>query len=471
MFLKTKPFSAAIGLIVLFSLGAQAQLNFWENAGVSAFNNPKYYFERVNCPEAGNCDEALAKALNNPQRPLVVLFPEGRFYFSANIRIPANTQLRGKGRETTLIFEIPENQHCILISGTAADRKEVKVNGSIALGSNTVELSQANAFIPGDLIRVFHDDSRLVMRDWGRGQTGQINKVVEVNGNRIEVESPWRLDYAASPSLVIRKMNPIRDVAIRSLNIIRRTPSSSQVSNIRIQNAHRISIEDVYSDSCVYAHVDVRESRNILITASSFFEAHEYGEGGRGYGVILQAGTAEGLVYDNAFARLRHAMIIQSGGNGNVFAYNHSKDVIASRKVFGFDVFHTLSGDMVVHGNFPYRNIFEGNYSHMGIIDNAHGRNGPGNVFHRNTIAPHGITITNGQSHEQVIIGNQTSGLNWFSARNHQIEGNSHQGEWIGEVRSMVFELFPEKLSPQMLQKMGNGGDAEFVLPAARLHR
>lgn len=457
---------------LLVSFFGNDEINDWKNAGVEAYTYKRTTNIDLKCPDDQTCDQALKTVLENrPAGYLIINVPEGEWYFNSTIRLPGGVQLKGKARKTRLIFELDERDHCISISGSAMTREGFSAQRGIKRGEQYVELRNDNAFIPGDLIRVVFNDTHLVTRDWGRGQVGQINKVVEVQGNKIFVESAWRMDFDLNRNLHIHKMNPVKDVSITDIDIVRRTSSSRQVSNIYVLRAHRVEIDNVYSDSCVYAHVDVRESRNIRIQACSFFEAHSYGEGGRAYGVILHSGTAEALVVDNAFSRLRHAMIVQSGANGNAFAYNSSKNVIASRSVFGMEVFHTLSGDMVVHGNYPYLNLFEGNSSHMGIIDNAHGRNGHQNVFFRNTIAPHGITITNSQSHSQVIIGNQTSGLNWFSARDHLIEGNSHQGEWNREMRSLVFDVFPKNIDAVTLSKMGNGGDPEFKLPAERLHR
>lgn len=90
---------------------------------------------------------------------------------------------------------------------------------------------------------------------------------------------------------------------------------------------------------------------------------------------MIQFTSNECLVQNNVFDYLRHAMILQAGANANVFAYNYS-----------FNPFWTSTpsnsaGDMVLHGNYPYLNLFEQNQGENIIIDNSHGPNGPFNTF------------------------------------------------------------------------------------------
>jgi hypothetical protein len=199
----------------------------------------------------------------------------------------------------------------------------------------------------------------------------------------------------------------------------------------------------VESNKCNYAHVEVFYSTNLQIEDNYFYDAHNFGGNGRGYGVMLHYSTGETLVQNNVFRRLRHAMILQAGANGNVFAYNHSYE---GRKEI-FPGFFTVGEDMDFHGNYPYMNLFEGNYGQFGSIDNSHGINGPFNTFFRNIAANGGFWITNAQSVNQNFTGNHTiSGSNNFAASGHHITDNSWQGASTLNDTSLAYQSLPSFL-------------------------
>ena len=84
-------------------------------------------------------------------------------------------------------------------------------------------------------------------------------------------------------------------------------------------------ISGVESDTSVGAHVSINTSLNILVDGCYFHDAFTYdGVGMRGYGVALSHHTSECLITNNIFKHLRHAMMIKTGSNGNVFSYNYS---------------------------------------------------------------------------------------------------------------------------------------------------
>ncbi|MBM4395981.1 MAG: hypothetical protein FJ087_09850 [Deltaproteobacteria bacterium] len=64
-------------------------------------------------------------------------------------------------------------------------------------------------------------------------------------------------------------------------------------------------------------------------------------------------------------------MMVTTGANGNVFGYNYSRDPYRSETINDF------SGDISVHGHWPFANLFEGN-----VVANvmAHGNNVKGTI-------------------------------------------------------------------------------------------
>jgi len=147
----------------------------------------------------------------------------------------------------------------------------------------------------------------------------------------------------------------------------------------------------------------------------------DYGGGGRAYGVMLHSTTNECLVEDNIYERLRHSMIVQSGANGNVFAYNYSLDAY-------WDSFpNDAAGDAVLHGNYPYANLFEQNICQNIVIDNSHGPNGPNNTIFRNRAEKFGIFFSANNSPNQNLIGNEIPNTSLpYNIVNYTIQGDDH---------------------------------------------
>jgi hypothetical protein len=162
----------------------------------------------------------------------------------------------------------------------------------------------------------------------------------------------------------------------------------------------------------------------VAVTHSYFHHAFEYGGGGRAYGVMLHFSTNECFIYHNTFEHLRHSMIVQAGANGNVFAYNRSLDPYWEQGIF----FPSNSaGDMVLHGNYPFANLFEQNDGQNIVIDNSHGANGPYNTFFRNRGSLYGIFFSDDTSPKQNFVANEIPNTSApYSLVNYNILGGDH---------------------------------------------
>jgi hypothetical protein len=118
-------------------------------------------------------------------------------------------------------------------------------------------------------------------------------------------------------------------------------------------------------------------------------------------------------------------MILQAGANCNVFAYNYSEEP------YWTEVNPLLpsnsSGDMVLHGNYPYLNLFEQNIGQNIVIDNSHGANGPFNTFFRNRAASFGVFFSDASSPSQNIIATEIPNTSFpYSVVNYTISGIDH---------------------------------------------
>ncbi|MCB0642162.1 MAG: T9SS type A sorting domain-containing protein, partial [Phaeodactylibacter sp.] len=137
----------------------------------------------------------------------------------------------------------------------------------------------------------------------------------------------------------------------------------------------------------------------------------------------------ECLIENNVFKRLRHSMILQAGANGNVFSYNYSTDPYWTE----VGLPPNSAGDIVLHGNFPYSNLFEGNIAQNIVLDDSHGEQGPYNTFFRNRAEGFGILMSAVvPTDKQNFIGNEVTGglgLFYLSGDNHFSYGNNVLGQ------------------------------------------
>jgi hypothetical protein len=139
---------------------------------------------------------------------------------------------------------------------------------------------------------------------------------------------------------------------------------------------------------------------------------------------MLHFTSNECLIYSNIFEHLRHSMIVQAGANGNVFCYNRSIDPFWNE---GFFFPSNSAGDMVLHGNYVFANLFEQNDGQNMVIDNSHGANGPNNTFFRNRGSLFGIFFSDNTSPNQNLVGNEIPNTSApYSAVNYTIQGTGH---------------------------------------------
>lgn len=356
-------------------------------------------------------DEALDQALALLQRPGRIYFPEGTYLFRKTLDLPDSILLEGpsdpEGRPLSLLRLDPgENRHGIRIQGTQMPLP-VQLAEAPRQGRSWILVGDAQDLLPGQTLRLHAlDDSLLVHNTWGYHTTGQILTVAQVFQDTVFFTRPLRRDYDPERLPLLYRIQPARQVHIRCLALERVDATSNQTANIFLQWARDCSVSGVSSRLCNFAHVDLRYATHITVANSFFSEGHEYGGGGKAYGVMLQSGSGDCLIAHNVFRTLRHSMILQSGANGNVLAYNYSIEPFWT----GTFLPANSAGDLVLHGNYPYMNLFEGNVVQNIVIDNSHGRNGPHNTLFRNRAELYGIFMNaNPASDRQNFIGNQVS--------------------------------------------------------------
>ncbi len=365
--------------------------------------------------------------------PFEIIFPTGIFYFNSGFSLPSNCRMAGLSADSTvLVFDLAGSSSDLFsISGTI-EATEIDVIEACEFGQNTCLVGDSSFFSVGDWVLISDDDSELITSDWALKTTGQLLQINAISGFELSFDSPFRRSYELTNFPLLRKINPKENVLIENLTLKRMDETVGQSNQIAFNYAVNCAVKCIESEKCNFSHIRFQFSNNCEVSGSYFHDAHNYGGGGKGYGVVCQFATGECLIRDNNFNHLRHAMLLQSGANGNVYSYNYSQDPYWTDVALPAN----SAGDMVLHGNYVYANLFEGNICQNIVIDDSHGQNGPYNTFFRNRAELYGIFMNSSPATDrQNFIGNEIPnegfllGLYAFAGTDHFFYGNNHRGE------------------------------------------
>jgi hypothetical protein len=344
--------------------------------------------------------------------------------------------LKGAGADSTyFVFDLANaSTNCINLQGTA-DPVFQPLTGGYTLGSNYVICNNAGSqFSSGDYIemRQLNGTWNSNPATWAEYSVGHLSRVTSVSGDTLFLVDALRMSLDASLSPEIRKIYPVTNAGLECFRLSR-TDSLAPGTNygMYLFKAWNCLIKGVESYKSIGAHLLAEVAAHCEIRDSYFHEAYTYdGANTRGYGVVMGEHACSNKIENSVFRKLRHAMMIKQGANGNVFGYNYSREVLRT------EFPSNASGDISVHGHYPYANLFEGNVCQNIAVDQAWGPSGPRNVFFRNRAELYGFIITSGtiQSDSQAVVGNTIpsfapfTGLYLFNGSGHFTYGNTVQG-------------------------------------------
>ena len=389
----------------------QENLVDWSTAGLQA-NLPNY--DTIDISEYGFFtdnqtpnDQQLQALLAGHTGPAVFHFPPGDYFFEKTIQLGAGQVLKGaSATETRFIFDLAEPGHLISIRGTLTG-DTTQILADAPKDSSVLTVTNAAQFQTGDFIKIICEDEPLITSSWAEYSTGQICQITHAEGSQLTIQPALRKPVTLLDNPRIIRMSPVQFAGAECLSIERKDTTSQQTSNIFFDRAANCWVKGVHSANCNFAHVTVQNSAHVSVSGSYFHDAFDHGGGGKAYGVVLQFSSSDCLVENNIFKQLRHSMLLQAGPNGNVVSYNYSMQPFWT----GTSLPPNAAGDLVLHGNYPYCNLFEGNIVQNIVIDDSHGANGPGNVFFRNRAEMYGIFMNNNPpSDSQLFIGNEVTG-------------------------------------------------------------
>lgn len=362
----------------------------------------------------------------------VIYFPKGVYKFTASVNINRDSIIiKGAGYDSTeLRFNLSGLlNNCINITGSMLTSDSTKFTNAACRDSSNVNVASSTLFNINDWVYLQCNDAAYMASSWAYKTLGQILKIKNKVGNKLYFNSPFRFYYKTSLSPKITKIIPRKAVGIECLKISRKDATTGQTSNINFDKAVQCWVNGIESDSTNYAHIELNRSSNIDIINSYFRDAFAYGGSGQGYGIALQYSSNECKIENNIFNHLRHSVLLQAGANGNAIGYNYSKNPFWTEPFLPSN----SAGDLVLHGNYPFSNLFEGNINQNTVIDNSHGLNGPYNTFLRNRSELYGIFMNNSPATDStqflgLEITNTTTGLYNLVGNGNLEYGNNNKG-------------------------------------------
>ncbi|MEM7801810.1 MAG: PT domain-containing protein, partial [Chloroflexota bacterium] len=313
----------------------------------------------------------------------------------------------GCGR-TILRFDTDDDG--IRVTGGGGTGYTSRLTADAAYNTNALTVANAGGFSVNDYVWISQDDDPDLFRldlsinpdeDWSDDNAIQINKITAINGNTLTLEGGLNLNFKTAENAQVEKINDmISGVGIENLTLERTASDNAikETANIYFNYAANSWVNGVHSKNAVRAHVYFNRSYKGEVRGSYLDGSFNHGEGGHGYGVLLEHSTTDMLVENNIGRFLRHSFVVQIGGNGNVFAYNYSIDP------YGYHIdddtgerdFGEIYADLSTHGSFTFSNLFEGNQAQVAKSDNVHASNS-WNFFFRNRLEQDAANYTYGE--------------------------------------------------------------------------
>ena len=400
--------------ISVYSQIPNTLINNWQKAGLdNSYSPPTTVIDITTLgaiPNDGLDDYPSLQAIFSsfPTNGLVIYFPNGTYNFSSEINLPSNCTLQGSGADSThFIFDLGGTvANCFNFIGTSSS-SFFSVSGGLSKGSNQIIVAGASSlFALGNRIEMREQNGSWDTNpaSWAAYSIGHISTIDSIHLDTIFMREALRIDYDTTLHPEVRSLNCIENSSLECFQFTRVDSLAPSINyGIYFYNAYNCRVRGVESFKSIGAHCWAEASAHLEISQCYFHEAYTYdGNNTRGYGAIMAVHTVSSLIENNIFQKLRHAMMVKQGANGNVFAYNYSTTPTRTE-------FPTNAGaDICLHGHYPFANLFEGNICQNLSIDQAFGPNGHDNAFFRNRIELYGLIMSSGtiQSDQQLIIGN-----------------------------------------------------------------
>jgi hypothetical protein len=329
---------------------------------------------------------AIQRALDSAPMGQVVYLPRGTYRIGGGLLVKKPITLRGDGPDETIIdYTAPHGAHVLRTIAPGGHGPQIAIVSASERGSTSITVPTGAAILEKDYIVIAQDNiDGLVFVRGARGECRwcgndvpsqtmtQVNRVVAKNGNVLTLERPLYFDFKHNP--VVRRLTMLQNVGVEDLQLRRSNSSSRNGHNFYLRGCANCWLKNVRSDKAGHRHVQLENSYANTIRDSWFSDGYDHGPD-RSYGIFLFAWNSDHLIENNIIYRTRHALILEGGGSGNVFAYNYAVGSITDPDN------DWLAEDMATHGAHPFMNLFEGNIVSKLSHDNTWGSSSHNTTF------------------------------------------------------------------------------------------
>ena len=369
---------------------------------------------------------ALQNAIATATKPAVIFFQSGDYLFNSSINLPDSIILRGSTADSTsLLFNFAgATGNGINITGSASAAFTSVLSGAERF-NNYVVVADPSLYSANDYAEIEQTNGTWDTQpvSWADNSIGQIMHITSVNGDTLFFDETLRINYDYTLNPRIHRVAPRTEVGIECLKIERVDDSPVGVSfNVNLSYAANCWITGVEIGTSIGSHIELDASTNISISRCYIHDNFAYdGTSTHGYGITVFGHTGQCRIENNIMRHLRHSFSLQCGANGNVIAYNYSRE--PNRSEFPAD----FGADISMHGHYTYANLFEGNIVQNIQIDQTWGPTGPLNTFFRNRAELYGILMTSAtvQSDSLNFVGNEVTNTGAFMG-NYTLAGSAH---------------------------------------------
>ena len=340
----------------------------------------------------------IQRAINDCPNGSAVYLPAGSYRTTAQLSINNKPiALRGAGPDKTFIYNAAD-VHSIMIYRTSSYGTAINMTSGYTKGSTTLIVADGSSFSAGDYVILSQLNIPGLVTATGYGSectwcgdghpTRTMTQIVEldaVDGNTLTLARPCYYTFTDALDPEVQRVSMTKGAGVEDLCVEQVNSSGSASYQIVIHFGVHCWIKNVRSNLPRGAHVRIFNSYKCEVRDSFFNDAHSHG-GGRGYGIWLFARNSDHLIENNIIYRVRHSMLLSSGGSGNVFGYNYCLDVLTEPSAWMSEC-----GDF--HGAHPYMNLFEGNRFCKLSHDNTWGSSSHNTSF-RNHIVNESAGVT-----------------------------------------------------------------------------
>ena len=326
---------------------------------------------------------AIQSCINALTSMQVCYLPSGKYRVTSQLNMfTAQTALRGAGANSKIISYSPSGD--IINMGSGSEGSLINISSGYTKDSTSLTFADAatiSSILVGDYIVVVQSNDSFVDPTGYNGctycglnndETKAMNQIVRVTNkvdNILTIHKPLYFTFQASLTPQIIEFGMKTNIGVEDIYIENDSSTSNQLrANINIGKCAYCWVKNVESYNANRSHVRLQEAYGAEIRDSKFSYGHAY-DGDHAYGAFIFVTNSDHLIENNIFYHLRHSMVLEGGGSGNVFGYNYSE--------FMWDAnwpdTDWLMGDLITHGAHPYMNLFEGNIVNHISADYVHG--------------------------------------------------------------------------------------------------